>query len=148
MILGETCEECLIGSIKTIKMFLLLGSLIHPDKSTFLPTQKITYLGFIFDSVNMLLSVTDDKKDEIQKLCNSNLEKESLKIRELASLIGTLTATFPGSKLGHLYYTTLHECKAYALKNSKGNFQCRVTLSRDVLLQSWSKHIRQTLGLV
>ena len=75
MILGETYEQCLTGSIKTIKMFLRLGFLIHPDKSTFLPTQKLTYLGFIFDSVNMLLSVTDDKKDKIDKSCNSHLQK-------------------------------------------------------------------------
>ena len=98
IILRETYEEYLTGSIKTIKMFLRLGFLIHPDKSTFLPTQKLTYQGFIFDSVNMLLSVTDDKKDKIQKSCNSYLQNEPLKIRELASLIRSLTATFPGNK--------------------------------------------------
>ena len=64
----------------------------------------------------MLLSVTDDKKDKIQKSCNFCLEKESLKIRELASLIGTFTATFPGNKLGLLYYRALDKCKIYALK--------------------------------
>ena len=82
----------------------------------------------------MLLSVTDDKKDEIQKSCHSCLEKEFLKIRELASLIGTLTATFPGNKLGLLYYRALYKCKIYTLKKSKGNFECRVTLSKDALL--------------
>ena len=30
-------------------MFLRLGFLIHPDKTTFLPTQKLTYQGFIFE---------------------------------------------------------------------------------------------------
>ena len=40
IILRETYEEYLTGSIKTIKMFLRLGFLIHPDKSAFLPTQK------------------------------------------------------------------------------------------------------------
>ena len=38
-ILGETYKKCLTRSIKTIKMFLHLGYLIHPGKSTFLPTQ-------------------------------------------------------------------------------------------------------------
>ena len=115
-------------------MFLRLGFLIHPDKCTFLPTQKLTYLGFIFDLVNMLLSVTDGKKDKIQGSSNSCLQRESLKIRELASLIGTLTATFPGNKLGPLYYRALDKCKTYALKKSKGNFECRVTLSKNALL--------------
>ena len=40
IILRETYEEYLTGSIKTIKMFLRLGFLIHPDKSAVLPTQK------------------------------------------------------------------------------------------------------------
>ena len=62
----------------------------------------MTYREFIFDSVNMLFSVTYDKKEKIQKSCNSYLEKDSLKIRELASLIGSLTATFPGNKVGPL----------------------------------------------
>ena len=81
-----------------------------------------------------MLRVTDDKKDEIQKSCNSYLEKEFLKIRVLASLIGTLTATFPGNKLGPLQYRALYKCKTYTLKKSKGNFECRVTLSKDALL--------------
>ena len=40
IILGETYEECLAGNIKTIKIFLRSGFLIHPDKSTFLLKQK------------------------------------------------------------------------------------------------------------
>ena len=115
-------------------MFLRLGFLIHSDKSTFSPTQKNTYLGFIFDSINILLSVTDDKKEKIEKSCDSYLVKESLKIRELASLIGTLTATFPKNRLGPLYYRALDKCKTRALKKSKGNFECRVTLPKGLLL--------------
>ena len=143
IIFVETYEECLTGSNKTIKIFLRLGFLVHPDKSIFLLTQKITYLGFIYDSVNMSLSVTDDKKDKIQKSCNSYLEKESLKIREVTSLIGTLTATFPGNKLGPLYYRALDKSKTYALKNSKGNFECRVTLLNNALLdlKCWRDNI-------
>ena len=64
----------------------------------------------------MLLSVTDDKIDKMQKLCIYYLERESLKIRQLASLIGTRTITFLGNKLGPLYYRALDKCKKYALK--------------------------------
>ena len=60
IIIGEICEGCLTGSIKARKMFLQLGFLIHPDKSIVSPSQEITYLGFIFDSTNICLHVTDD----------------------------------------------------------------------------------------
>ena len=40
IIAGETYGKCLAGSIKTIKIFLRLGFLIHPDKSSFCKHKK------------------------------------------------------------------------------------------------------------
>ena len=42
IIIGDTYEECLIGTIKTIKLFLKLGFIIHPEKSSLQPSQEIT----------------------------------------------------------------------------------------------------------
>ena len=47
IVIGDTFEECLIGAIKTIKLFLKLGFIIHPEKSSLQPSQEITYLGFV-----------------------------------------------------------------------------------------------------
>lgn len=69
-------------------MFLYLGFLINKK-------EKTTCLGLIFYSVNMLLSVTDDKKEKIYKSFNSYLEKRVFEVGEISSLILTLTATFP-----------------------------------------------------
>ena len=44
IVIGDTFEECLIGAIKTIKLFLKLGFIIHPEKSSLQPSQEITYL--------------------------------------------------------------------------------------------------------
>ena len=133
-IVEETYEECLTGSIKAIKTFLRWGFLIHPGKSIFLPKQKITYLGFILDSVNMLLSVTDGKRKYRSHV------KKSLEIREPASLIGTLTTNFTENKLGPPCYRALDKYKTCSPKKSKGNFECGVTLSKDGLLDlKWWK---------
>ena len=51
--LVKTYDEYLKGSIKVIKMFLRLVFLIHPDRSTFLSSQEITYLGFILTQKNV-----------------------------------------------------------------------------------------------
>ena len=80
------------------------------------------------------MCVTDDKKEKIQKSYNSYSEKESLKIREPASLIKTLSATFSGGRLDPLYYRALDKCKTRSLKKSKENFKSRVTVSKDALL--------------
>ena len=47
---GKNYVECLIGTIKTIKLFLNLGFIIHSEKSFLQLAQKITYLGFVFSS--------------------------------------------------------------------------------------------------
>ena len=38
IVTGNTYEECLIGSIKTIKLFLTLGFIMHPEKSSLQPS--------------------------------------------------------------------------------------------------------------
>ena len=65
--LGETYEESLTGNVKSVMMFLHLGFLRNPDKSTLLPSQETTYLGFIFNPANILLIVKDDKKEKIRQ---------------------------------------------------------------------------------
>ena len=46
-VIGDNYEQCLVGTIKTIKLFLKLGFIIHPEKSSLQPSQEITYLGFV-----------------------------------------------------------------------------------------------------
>ena len=38
IVIGDTYEECLIGTIKTIKLFLKLGFIIHPEKNFLQPS--------------------------------------------------------------------------------------------------------------
>ena len=105
-------------------MLLRLKILTHPGKSTFLPSQKLTFLGFI----KHVAECKRWEERENAEFINFYLEKEFLKISELASLIGIVTATIPENKLGPLCYRASDKCKTRALKKSKSNFECRVTL--------------------
>ena len=67
-------------------------------RSMVMPTQKIEYLGFVLSSVGMTVGLTDKKVHAIVKRCREFLrENKEHPIREVASLIGTLMSTFPGS---------------------------------------------------
>ena len=61
ILIGETYEECLIGTIKTIKLFLKLSFLIPREKSSLQCLQEITYLGFIFNLKKILVTLTCEK---------------------------------------------------------------------------------------
>ena len=60
--MGETAKICLDNVTDTVKLLRRLGFTIHPGKSVFVPTQKITFLGFIIDSVKMTITLTEGKK--------------------------------------------------------------------------------------
>ena len=48
--IGLTFDECVKNVITSIKALNLLGFVVHPDKSIFLPVQEITFLGFNINS--------------------------------------------------------------------------------------------------
>ena len=52
---GDTKDECLSNVSDTVALLTKLGFLIHPDKSVLVPVQMITFLGFIRDSIQMLV---------------------------------------------------------------------------------------------
>ena len=70
-------------------------------------------------------------------------KKDNFTIRELSSLIGTLTSTFPGNKFGSLYYRELDKCKTLGLKKAKGNFDTLIKLTKEAILdlQWWIKNL-------
>ena len=60
----HVCEEmiCFSKILNTIEILRSLGFTIHPDKCKFIPTQCITYLGFILNSVQIAITLLLKKK--------------------------------------------------------------------------------------
>ena len=65
IVLGENYKEYIIGTIKTIKLFLKLGFIIHPEKRSWKPLQQITYLGFVFNPKEMLVTLNQWKNGKV-----------------------------------------------------------------------------------
>ena len=78
------CHYCFAA----LQKFDELGFIIHPEKSVFNPSQTITLLGFIINSVKMTITLTDEKRAEIKQICNAIVASDNVKIRDLAQLIG------------------------------------------------------------
>jgi len=104
---GQTVEECTKNVEKTVDIFSKLGFVIHEEKSVLVPCQKIKYLGVWLNSVDMTVSLTDEKKQNIRTACQGLKAKQSFSIRELAQVIGQLVAAFPAVFWGPLFYRDL-----------------------------------------
>ena len=61
-------------------MLRSLGFTIHPEKSVLKPTQNLICLGFIINSKDMTLTLTEEKKQKIYDLCTNHFEKSKLTI--------------------------------------------------------------------
>ena len=55
---GDNYEDCFSNVLNTKEIRRFLGFTIHPEKSEFIPTQCISYLGFILNSVQMTVTLT------------------------------------------------------------------------------------------
>jgi hypothetical protein len=126
---GETKQECVDNISDTVNLLANLGLFPHPEKCNFEVSQKIDILGFTIDSVNMIITVTNQRMTGIITHLKSFILKERVKIRELASVIGKLVATFPGVTYGPLYYRSLEADKQQALIQNFGKFEKFTSIS-------------------
>ena len=54
------------------------------------PCTKMVFIGVLFDSISLTLSITDERLNEIRSLLSQWLQKREATLRELQSLIGKL----------------------------------------------------------
>ena len=94
---GDSELECIQNIADTIILLHELGFTLHPDKSQLIPSTQLKILGFMVDSVEMRLTLTQDKTENILSLLKHNIRKNVIKIRVLARIIGKLVAAFPAS---------------------------------------------------
>ncbi len=133
LLLGQTYQECHKNVNITLHTLERLGFVINYKKSSLVPSQRIKYLGFVFDSVKWTLSLPDDKRITIAKLCQNVLINPKLSIEALSRVIGTLVAACPAIPYGMLYTKILERKKFISLNRNGGNYQAKVTLEPSEL---------------
>ena len=106
---GLTFLLCTEAMRKAINMFITLGFTIHPTKSVFEPSTSIIFLGFVIDSLKMTVSLTAEKRDDLQALIRAILFKPQNTIRTISRVIGKIVASLPAALFGPLYYRNLEK---------------------------------------
>ena len=93
---GDTEQDCQSAMMATCQVFDSLGFTVHSVKSVLQPIQRIEFLEFWLDLVNMIVSLTVRKVDKIRSVCADLLEMEVCSIRHMAEIIVYLVAAHPG----------------------------------------------------
>ena len=91
------------------------------------------------------IKLTDCKSGQIISKIKNLLYEGKQTIRDLASVIGSLVATFPVLPYGKLHYRELERCKISSLKFQKGKYNAPcMPLSTSAIaeLHWWLKHLK------
>ena len=63
----------------------------------------------------MIVTLPQEKVDNVILECKSLYKKEQVSLRELSKVIGILFSVFPAVEFGHLHYRNLELKKKYTL---------------------------------
>ena len=129
---GDSYEECEQNVTFTVNMLSQLGFVIHQGKSNFIPKQVIDHLGFTLNSLDMCVSLTQERQGKVVDMCKKLLDAKEFKIVEIARLSGTLVSCMLGIEYGLMHYRHIEIQKTKSLQFSKGNYNGIVTeLTRE-----------------
>ena len=120
--------------VDTIWLLDKVGFVIHPEKSVLLPTQIITFLGFVVNSILMQVSLISERVLKLRHACENLLATSSPSIRLVAQVLGLMAASFPGVMYGPLHHKFPEMDKTHALKLHKGNFDKNMCLSKEAII--------------
>lgn len=143
--IGSTYSICTSNVNETLRLLQSLGFVINFEKSQLQPKQVCKFLGFIFDTRNLTLSLPNEKRKSITQIVQKYSHLPTCTIREFAKLIGILTAACPAVKYGWLY-TKLLERQKYLALLKNDNFDSKINLPNIILedLIWWLNNIATT----
>ena len=126
---GNTFYDCETNVATTTKLFRDLDLTLNMEKSVLIPSQVVTFLDFVLNSVQMTVSLTPSKATKMKSKAVQLLNTPLPTIRIVAEVIGFMAASFPGVMYCRLYYRQLEIKEVAALKQKNGNFDTNMQLS-------------------
>jgi hypothetical protein len=70
---SDTYATCVDNIRDTVTLLSEVGFYVHPEKSALIPSQTITFLNFLLNSLLMQISLTADKAQKIKQMCQELL---------------------------------------------------------------------------
>lgn len=92
--MGRSARSVEETGFSVVNLFQQAGFQINEEKSSLLPTQSLTFLGYVIDTVKMTVSLPQEKGQQILKEIQNLLLQAHPKIRSVAHVIGFLSRLF------------------------------------------------------
>ena len=134
MILLNQSSHMLLRDLTSLRWLLEnLGFIINWKKSVWALTQEIQYLGFLIDSVNMVIRLPSEKIQIILK-CQCLVSKKITQVRKISEILGLMTSSLQAIAPAPLHYRHLPMTHIRGLLVNK-SYQAKVALNSECLLE-------------
>ena len=90
LVLARTAEECARKVAWLYDLLVSLGFLINHRKSELIPTQHFTYLGLAWNTVDLTVSLTEERVLKIRKKAQLVFDSQVVTCRQAAALEGSI----------------------------------------------------------
>lgn len=143
-VMGETFEGCLESQERLRELLISLGLKIYSDKGVFKPVRELTFLGYVINSVEMMVRPTEEKVEKMIRAIPELNTKARARIREIVGITGLMVDYVKGVEYGKRHYQHLEINKIKGLAWNKVDFEAEVKISHLARenLDWWEKNIR------
>ena len=149
-IAADTESECHEAVDTLAKLLDRLGLVVHPEKSVLCPRQHLQFLGFIIDSRNMTVRLTEEKVEKFKLFGHKLITIPYPTIRECAVVVGLMTAYSHGVEYGQAHSKALELDRNSAFGQNQGNFDAHMTISREgrVDVEWWLRNVEKSVRII
>lgn len=110
---GDSYDACLSNVQYTLTFLRDLGFCPNLDKSVVQTTYVLEHLGFILNSLDMSVSITDRNFRQFLDTAGKILQCAISPIRLVARLVGIIVCFFPGVEYARLFLQTTWDWKIH-----------------------------------
>ena len=131
-IIAKSYEESIEATNFLCSLFEKLGFRVHKEKSKLEPSHELVFLGYHLDSHKMSVTPTNEKVQKVQQKIADLLQPKKVKIRQVASVLGSLNDLCKASEYGLSYTKLLEIEKIRALKFAgRKQFEGKMKISQE-----------------
>lgn len=148
LVMNQSAAQLIQDRDSIIWTLRLLGFLINWEKSDLNPKQTMTFMGMVVDAENMSLSLPEGKVADIRDKCSRLLEQKRVTVRDVAAIVGKMTATLLAVLPAPLHYRHLQMEKAKALLAGGLSYESVVHLTPECRkeLSWWIQYLHSWNG--
>lgn len=116
------------------------GFIVNESKSNWNPKHIVTWLGFVINLNRFEVSLPEEKVDKIVIILNKYSSNDSMSRRQLASVIGKITSTYPA--LGPIVFYRTKELQKKVISLEVWDFPFPLDSNTKSELKFWSDYFQ------